>query len=55
MTVTGREGNTVHLATEYTVMGRTRKGTEKHVLMPLAEERIERDGEGATSRVHLEV
>lgn len=50
VTVTKREGNTVHLKTEMKVMGRTVEGTEKHLLMPPSEDRSEAITGGTTAR-----
>jgi ribosome-associated toxin RatA of RatAB toxin-antitoxin module len=49
VTVTERSGNTVHLDTEVKLMRRKTRRTEKHVLTPPEQVRVEGETEGATN------
>jgi ribosome-associated toxin RatA of RatAB toxin-antitoxin module len=49
VTVRERAGNTVHISAEMKVMGRQTSRTEKHVLTPPEQVRVEGESEGATT------
>lgn len=50
VTLTKRDGNTVHLATEMKIMGRRFPGTEIHTLTPPEEDRSEAESQSSTAK-----